>query len=91
MEVRRRLRRLGGFTGNDADGARFNATVALTIDPVVLERERLRRHVYLGRYMHQQAASLAEIDVPTLRAYVDLLSELLRAEHPVSSMTETDR
>ncbi len=90
-ERRRRLQRLGGFLGNDADGARFNAALAYALDPVELERERKRRHVYLGRYMHLSVTNLSDVEVTTLRAYIDLLSDLLRAEHPISSITETDR
>jgi len=68
----------------------YNFAVATAYDRATLERERLRRHVYLGRYMHQDVASLADMEMTTLRAYVEILAECIREENPVSTNRENN-
>jgi hypothetical protein len=88
--VRARLRTLAQFTGTDADGARFDALIASSFDPSEMMRIRAWRAAYLGRYMHQQAATFGDMPVDELWSWVHETSELLKAENPMSSKRETD-
>lgn len=88
--ARKRLQILGQFTGGDADGTRFDAIMATSFDPYEMRRLQQWRAAYLGRYMHQQVSQLAEMPVDEIMALVHETSELLKAEHPLTTQQQTN-
>jgi len=87
-EAGKMLRVLGLFTGSDADGARFMAHTAIMFDAHKLEALRRWRAAYLGRYMHQQITTIANIEVVELWAYVREITELIKTETPTVGMND---
>jgi hypothetical protein len=79
-DVEADLKTLGGFTGTDADGARFMAASAILFDADELETLRRWRTAYLGRYMHQQITTLADVPTTELWELVREVTELIKSE-----------
>lgn len=86
-QVNADLRRLGLFTGTVADGAYFMAQIAVLYDPFKLESLRRWRAAYLGRYMHQQLSTIADVPSVELWSYVREITELIKHETPTVAMT----
>lgn len=81
------LRILGGFEGNDSDGARFIAVMAFGFDAAEMEKLRRWRTAYLARYMRQPLDILAETPITELWSYVRELTDLIKSE-TMASMKE---
>ena len=88
-KLQEELRRLGLFTGTDSDGARFNANMAYAFDVEELEKLRVWRLAFLGRYCHQQAAFLRDTPIMELRSMIDSTIELMTRESSLQSAHET--
>jgi hypothetical protein len=80
-KVREALGSLARVTGIGIVDAFFAVTLAQVMDPAELERNRIRRHIYLARYGRQSMLQWRDIDGREVRRYVEVLSEFLREEN----------
>lgn len=58
----------------------FPGILALTMNHADMEEQRIKRHMFLGRFGHQQVSQWAEVDANEVRAYAKALSELIAEE-----------
>jgi hypothetical protein len=88
--LRERLKILGQFVSNDADGARFDATIGLAFDAEKMEKLRSWRLAFLSRYGHQQVQFMQDMPIIELWRLVDGISDLMRKETALQSQFETN-
>lgn len=83
--VREELGRLARLTGSSTLDTFFALTLEDVLKPAELERERIRRHVFLARYGRQSMLQWADVDAREVRRYARALSEFLREENEAAS------
>jgi hypothetical protein len=79
--VEHELRILVLRTGSRYVDATFAMAIASALDPDELERQRLRRHVFLARWGRQPVTQWENMDGRLVRQYVAVLAELLQEEN----------
>lgn len=90
VELSNRLRFLGLYTGTDSDGAKFDATIALTYDLPKMEKLRDWRQAVLARYGNQQVVFLLDMPIDEQYRLIDGLRELMSKENALQSHHETN-
>jgi hypothetical protein len=58
------------------------------VDPVELERARIKQKMYLARYARQDVFSWEHREVTELQRYFDELAAIVREENAISSAQE---
>lgn len=66
--------------GGDLDVEAYYPMVLATQDLEELERQRIRRHVFLARYGKQSMLQWDDVEASKVRAYARALAELLKEE-----------
>lgn len=78
--MRELLWHVGRITSVRARDVFFARLIDEALDPEKLERERLRRHVFLARYGKQSMLQWADVEGREVRRYCDVLKEFLDEE-----------
>jgi Holliday junction resolvase len=79
-QIRKVIRKLANTTGEPLIDVHFSAVLDTVLDPVELERQRIRRHVFLARFARQSLLGWEDIEGRVVRKYVTVLAEFLREE-----------
>lgn len=79
--VERELRVLSLRTGSRHADVVFGLAIASALDPEELERQRLRRHMFLARWGRQPVTQWESMDGRMVRRYVAVLADMLREEN----------
>lgn len=86
--VEERIRTLSFFTGHFETDIEFIPTVVANLDVEGYEQDRIRRDVFLARYLRQPIGSLDKMTVPEIRALVKATIEVLKQENGISAKQE---
>lgn len=76
-------------------GSRYaDSTIALALsqvmDPDEMERQRLRRHMFLARWGRQSVTQWEDIDGRMVRRYVSVLADMLEEENQAAKRAVED-
>jgi len=74
------LRKLANTTGDPMLDVHFPAVLDTVLDPVELERQRLRRHMFLARFARQSVLQWEDVEGREVRRYTLVLAEFLKEE-----------
>jgi len=61
--------------------ALFGHILTETMDVEEMERQRIRRHVFMARYGRQSMVQWADVDGRTVRQYAQAMSDFLEEEN----------
>lgn len=84
------LRRLVKYSPNPSEQTAFSIAFLFALDAREIEKNRLWRHVYLGRYMRMPPSEIENLPISLLNKYVATLSEFIKKEAGPTKMAETD-
>lgn len=79
-QVRAVIRKLANTTGEPLIDVHFSAVLDTVLDPVELERQRIRRHVFLARFARQSVLGWEDVEGRVVKKYVAVLAEFLKEE-----------
>lgn len=77
-------------SGSRLSDAIFGPIMESVLDPVELEKQRYRRHMFLARWGRQPVTQWADVDGREVRRYVSILSDMLREEHAAAKQAVED-
>ena len=60
------------------------------MDPEQMERNRIRRHVYLARYGRQSMTQWGDVDSRVVRRYMEALSAFIGEENAAMNTNKTE-
>lgn len=69
-----------GLTGHRQVDALFCAVLGESLDHREMERQRIRRHMFLARFGRQSVLQWDDVESRLVRRYADSLAEFLREE-----------
>lgn len=61
--------------------AHFARVLEDIMDPAMLEKQRIRRHIYLAKYGRQSMIQWENVDSRVVRRYMEALSEFIAEEN----------
>lgn len=80
-ERKRLLYSVARWSGVAIQDAHFARVLEDIMDPEALERQRIRRHIYLARYGRQSMIQWEDVDSRVVRRYMEALSEFIAEEN----------